>query len=66
MQECRFEFDTDRRNDQQFDFSNNLLINEILGDTLDLASRRSVTSLGGPGERNFNAVSHKPKLTGKD
>ena len=26
----------------------------------------SVTSLRGPGERNFNAVSHKPKLTGTD
>ena len=23
-----------------------------------------MTSLRGPGERNFNAVSHKPKLTG--
>ena len=29
-------------------------------------SRWSVTSLRGPGERNFNAVSHKPKLTGTD
>ena len=25
-----------------------------------------MTSLRGPGERNFNAVSHKPKLTGTD
>ena len=25
-----------------------------------------MTSLQGPGERNFNAVSHKPKLTGTD
>ena len=25
-----------------------------------------MTSLRGPGESNFNAVSHKPKLTGKD
>ena len=29
-------------------------------------TRWSVTSLRGPGERNFNAVSHKPKLTGTD
>ena len=29
-------------------------------------SRWSMTSLRGPGERNFNAVSHKPKLTGTD
>ena len=28
--------------------------------------RWSVTSLRGPGERNFNAASHKPKLTGTD
>ena len=31
-----------------------------------LHSRWSVTSLQGPGERNFNAVSHKPKLTWTD
>ena len=31
-----------------------------------LSTRWSVTSLRGPGERNFNAVSHKPKLTGTD
>ena len=30
------------------------------------SSRWSVTSLRGSGERNFNAVSHKPKLTGTD
>ena len=29
-------------------------------------SRWSVTSLRGPGERNFNALSHKPELTGTD
>ena len=33
---------------------------------LDEYSRWSVTSLRGPGERNFNVVSHKPKLTGTD
>ena len=31
-----------------------------------ITARWSVTSLRGPGERNFNAVSHKSKLTGTD